>query len=66
MIQIYEKRGQWCARDENGRLRKFATEAAAKEAFGFTSRKEILESLHSVTSGYADVLKDLEDESASI
>ena len=62
MIHIYEKRGKWCARDDNGRLRKFDTEAQAKEAFGFVTRAEILESLHNVTSDYADTLKDLEDE----
>ena len=35
MIEIYEKRGRWCYRDEKGVLQKFATEAEAKAALGW-------------------------------
>lgn len=31
---IFQKRGSWCFRDENGRLHKFPTEADAKAAYG--------------------------------
>lgn len=31
---IYQKRGHWCFRDDNGKLHKFATEAAAKAVYG--------------------------------
>lgn len=31
---IFQKRGRWCFRDENGRLHKFSTEADAKAAYG--------------------------------
>jgi hypothetical protein len=31
---IYQKRGHWCFRDDNGKLHKFATEAEAKAAYG--------------------------------
>ena len=31
---IYQKRGQWCFRDDNGKLHKFATEADAKAVYG--------------------------------
>ena len=61
MIEIYEKRGQWCGRGSDGRLRKFATEIEAKEAFGFSTRPEVLEALQKVTSEYADTLKELDD-----
>ena len=29
-MEIYEKRGRWCVQDDNGKLRKFATEEAAR------------------------------------
>lgn len=32
---IFEKRGQWCWRDGEGRLHKFATEKEAVEASGW-------------------------------
>lgn len=32
---IYEKRGQWCWRDEEGKLHKFATEKEAVGASGW-------------------------------
>jgi len=32
---VFEKRGQWCWRDEEGRLHKFATEEEAKLAAGW-------------------------------
>lgn len=35
MIEIYEKRGRWCYRDEKGTLHKFDTEAEAKAALGW-------------------------------
>lgn len=31
---IFEKRGQWCFRDDNGKLYKYATEKQAVEAHG--------------------------------
>ncbi len=34
MIQIFEKRGRWCYRDEAGRIHKFDTEAGAKSSLG--------------------------------
>ena len=34
MIQIFEKRGRWCYRDEAGRIHKFDTEAEAKSSLG--------------------------------
>ncbi len=34
MIQIFEKRGRWCYRDDAGRLHKFDTEAEAKSSLG--------------------------------
>ena len=46
MIEIYEKRGRWVVAEPNGRIHKFATEVEAKEAFGFTARPEVLDSLH--------------------
>ena len=61
MIEIYEKRGRWVVAEPNGRIHKFATEAEAKEAFGFTTRPEVLDSLHKVTSEYANTLKELDD-----
>ena len=33
-MEIFEKRGQWCFRDETGRLRKFSTKAEAEKASG--------------------------------
>ena len=35
MIEIYEKRGRWCFRDDKGTLYKFPTEVAAKESLGY-------------------------------
>jgi|14BtaG_2_1085337.scaffolds.fasta_scaffold217440_2 hypothetical protein len=32
---VFEKRGQWCWRDEEGRLHKFATEKEAVDASGW-------------------------------
>ena len=32
---IFEKRGKWCYRDDNGKLQKFATEEEAKKAAGW-------------------------------
>lgn len=37
---IYEKRGKWCFRDDNGKLHKFATEADAKAAYGVEDAPE--------------------------
>jgi len=34
---IFEKRGKWCYRDDNGKLQKFATEEEAKKAAGWVS-----------------------------
>lgn len=34
MIQIFEKRGRWCYRDETGIIHKFDTEAEAKSSLG--------------------------------
>ena len=34
MIEIYEKRGRWCYRDEQGKLFKFNTETEAKSSLG--------------------------------
>ena len=31
-MEIFEKRGRWCLRDESGKLHKFATEGEAKTA----------------------------------
>ena len=33
-MEIYEKRGRWCVQDDNGKLRKFATEEEAKTFAG--------------------------------
>ena len=33
-MEIFEKRGRWCFRDEKGKLHKFSTEAEAKAASG--------------------------------
>jgi hypothetical protein len=38
---IYEKRGKWCFRDENGKLHKFDSEIAAKIALGSAPQTEI-------------------------
>jgi hypothetical protein len=43
MIEIYEKRGQWCFRDDKGTLYKFPTEAAAKEHLGIIDPTECCE-----------------------
>ena len=59
-MEIYEKRGRWVV-VQGARTYKFATEAEAKEAFGFTARPEVLDALHKVTSEYADTLKELDD-----
>ena len=32
---IFEKRGKWCIRDDDGRLHKFSTEAKAKKFAGW-------------------------------
>lgn len=34
MIEIFEKRGRWCYRDDAGRIHKFDTEAEAKSSLG--------------------------------
>ena len=39
---IFEKRGRWCYRDDNGILHKFATEEAAKLAAGWVPPVEEL------------------------
>jgi shikimate kinase len=35
IMTIFEKRGQWCFRDESGKLHKFPTEHEAVLAAGF-------------------------------
>ena len=40
MIEIYEKRGNWCYRDQQGKLFKFNTEAEAKSSLGYLEPKE--------------------------
>ena len=43
-MEIFEKRGRWCLRDESGNLHKFATEEEAKTALGWvTPVEEILD-----------------------
>ena len=34
-MEIFEKRGRWCFRDEAGKLHKFGTEEEAKLALGW-------------------------------
>lgn len=34
-MEIYEKRGRWCVRYDNGKLKKFNTEEEAKLAAGW-------------------------------
>ena len=34
MIELYEKRGRWCAKAENKRLRKFTTREEAEQYLG--------------------------------
>ena len=33
-MEIFEKRGRWCFKDDSGKLHKFATEEEAKSAAG--------------------------------
>ena len=40
MTEIYEKRGKWCYRDQQGKLFKFNTEAEAKSSLGYLEPKE--------------------------
>jgi len=61
MVEIYEKRGRWVVAEPNGKVHKFATEAEAKAAFGFTTRPEVLEALHKVTNDYKGTLEKLEE-----
>ena len=35
-MEIFEKRGQWCFRDEKGTLHKFSTKAEAEVAAGIS------------------------------
>tara|TARA_B100000900_G_scaffold415517_1_gene445709 strand:+ start:99 stop:272 length:174 start_codon:yes stop_codon:yes gene_type:complete len=36
-MKIFEKRGQWCFRDEKGLLHKFLTKAEAEKSLGISS-----------------------------
>ena len=40
MIEIFEKRGRWCYRNEDGKLFKFDTEAEAKASLGVPEVEE--------------------------
>ena len=42
---IYQKRGQWCFRDDNNKLHKFTTKA---EAEAFCGIKEVVEEIKPV------------------
>ena len=42
-MEIFEKRGQWCFRDEQGRLHKFSTESEALQASGILPLPEVRE-----------------------
>ena len=35
-MEIFEKRGRWCFRDEKGKLHKFFSKIEAKEASGIS------------------------------
>jgi len=56
---IYEKRGQWCWRDSNGKLHKFKTEEEAIVAAGFSMPQAELKPL----SSWLEDLDDAEEES---
>ena len=59
---IYEKRGQWCFRDENGKLHKFPTEHEAVLAVGFPMPKEVIEEPLFSTSWLEDIDNAYEEE----
>lgn len=41
---IFQKRSEWCFKDENGRTHRFSTEAEAKLAFnGISVQEPVLE-----------------------
>lgn len=40
-MEIYEKRGRWCVQDDNGKLRKFATEKEANAFAGTDVETEV-------------------------
>jgi hypothetical protein len=40
-MEIYEKRGRWCVQDDNGKLRKFATEEEANAFAGTDVETEV-------------------------
>jgi hypothetical protein len=50
MIEIYEKRGSWCYRDEDGKLHKFGTEAEAKSSLGLEIVKDAEEKIETESS----------------
>jgi hypothetical protein len=57
MIQIFEKRGRWCYRDEAGRLHKFDTEIEAKSSLGLETMnyaEEEIETEDSEEETYTD------------
>jgi hypothetical protein len=43
MTEIYQKRGQWCYRDKNGKLFKFGTYLEAKRSLGVQAPEELEE-----------------------
>jgi len=40
MIEVYEKRGRWCAKSDTKRMRKFLTEIEAREYVGHPEEVE--------------------------
>ncbi len=56
---IFEKRGKWCWRNEEGRLLKFATEKEAKDASGW------VEALDEIFHGGEKEEKEVSEKEAS-
>ena len=56
---IFEKRGKWCWRNEEGRLLKFATEEEAKKAAGWVPPVE------EILDGSEEEEEDCEEEAST-
>ena len=74
MIEIYEKRGKWCFRDDAGKLHKFTTKEEAMYLGLGEAPSDVKKGCSDCDcdpcqceeelseSDYADLLKELEDE----
>lgn len=58
-MEIFEKRGKWCYRDDNDKLQKFATEEEAKVAAGWIPPVE------EILDGGEEEEEDCEEEAST-